>query len=186
MLNTLNQTTMTADQALGTGLTAEIVLAKLLADACAELDILQKITERAGFEIVFRAPGGILIGRPGHPRADGSPSPIRGGLPPSVLRRVREHVESNLKDSIELADLAAVANLSRCHFAKAFKQSVGCTPHRYVMSRRLEMARRCLRETVLPVAEIAQAAGFADQSHLSRCFRAYFGTSPLMYRRNRL
>lgn len=185
MLHMSNHTTTTAHQARGGGAAAELRLAKLLADARAELDILEKITQGAGFEIVFRAPGGTLIARPGHAWTGPSTSPMRGGLPPGVLRRLREHVEANLDGSIELADLAAVANLSRSHFAKAFKQSVGCTPLRYVMSRRLERARRCLGETALPVAEIALAAGFADQSHLSRCFRAYFGISPLAYRRSR-
>ncbi len=49
----------------------------------------------------------------------------RGGLPPGVLRRVRAHIDTNLEANIDLAALAAVANLSRCHFARAFKQSVG-------------------------------------------------------------
>ncbi|WP_170936947.1 MULTISPECIES: helix-turn-helix domain-containing protein [Rhodomicrobium] len=114
------------------------------------------------------------------------PTPPRasGGLPPSIQRRVCEHIDANLEARIELAELAEIANLSRCHFAYAFKRSLGETPHRYVMSRRLEKARALLAETEMPLAEIAIAAGFADQSHFSRCFRDVFGLSPSQFRRS--
>jgi transcriptional regulator GlxA family with amidase domain len=160
-------------------------LAKLLLDAQAEYDRLHRITRRAGFSIVFRAPSGALIDHATHEPGTASKPQARGGLTPSALRKVREYVEANLEFKIELADLAAIGNLSRCHFACAFKQSLGCTPHRYVISRRLEKARQLLCESALPVAEIALATGFADQSHFSRCFRSFFAISPLAYRRSR-
>jgi transcriptional regulator GlxA family with amidase domain len=160
-------------------------LAKLLADAQTEFDRLHSVTQRAGFKIIFRDPNGIIIDYSGN-AANGASAPhVRGGLAPSALRRVREYVEANLEGRIELTDLAAVANLSRCHFACAFKQSLGCTPHRYVMSRRLEKARHLLKTSDLPIVEIALATGFADQSHFSRCFRAFFGASPMVFRRSR-
>ena len=107
----------------------------------------------------------------------------RGGLSPGVLRRVREHIDANLEANVDLTDLAAIADLSRCHFARAFKQSVGGTPHRYLMHRRLEKAQELLGGTDLPLAEIALATGFSDQSHFSRRFRDHLGTTPSAFRR---
>jgi AraC-like DNA-binding protein len=109
----------------------------------------------------------------------------RGGLPPGVLRRVRAHIGANLEASIDLADLAAVANLSRCHFARAFKQSVGATPHDYLVQCRLERAQELLADTEMPLAEIALATGFSDQSHFSRRFREHLLSSPSAFRRAR-
>ena len=107
----------------------------------------------------------------------------RGGLSPGVLRRVREHIDANLEANVDLTDLAAIADLSRCHFARAFKQSVGGTPHRYLMHRRLEKAQELLGGTELSLAEIALATGFSDQSHFSRRFRDHLGTTPRAFRR---
>ena len=74
------------------------------------------------------------------PRLDGigafaqltSTPKARGGLSPGVLRRLRAHVDAHLETKSDLADLAKMANLSRCYFARAFKQSTGTTPHRYI------------------------------------------------------
>jgi AraC-like DNA-binding protein len=109
----------------------------------------------------------------------------RGGLPPGVLRRVRAHIDANLEANIDLSDLAAVANLSRCHFARAFKQSAGATPHDYLVQRRLERAQELLADTEMPLAEIALATGFSDQSHFSRRFRERLQSSPSAFRRAR-
>src|ERR1700757_117204 len=65
----------------------------------------------------------------------------RGGLPPGAMRRVREHVETHLSENIDLAALAAIAGLSLYHFARAFKQSAGVTPHHYLVQRRVERAQ---------------------------------------------
>lgn len=160
-------------------------LATLLADAQAEFDRLYSVTRRAGYQIIFRDPSGSVVDYLGNEQ-NGTPKlRARGGLAPNILRRIRVYVEANLESKIELADLAGVAKLSRCHFTCAFKQSLGCTPHRYVMSRRLEKSRKLLLQSTLPTAEIALTTGFADQSHFSRCFRAFFGVSPMAYRRSR-
>ncbi|MBV8826894.1 MAG: helix-turn-helix domain-containing protein [Bradyrhizobiaceae bacterium] len=109
----------------------------------------------------------------------------RGGLAPGALRRVREYIDGRLTESISLDALAAVAELSRCHFARAFKQSVGTSPHAYVMQRRLDRAERLLAETDLSLCQVALDSGFSDQSHFSSCFRKSFGESPRSFRRAR-
>ncbi len=101
-----------------------------------------------------------------------------GGLPPVLTQRICEYIESHLDDKTGLDALASMAGLSTHHFARAFHQSVGMPPHGYILSRRLERAERMLRETRLPLAEIAAATGFSDQSHLAKHFRRRTGMSP--------
>jgi len=108
--------------------------------------------------------------------------PSRGGLPPVLTQRICEHIESHLEQKIGLEALAAMAGLSTHHFARAFHQSVGMPPHSYLLSRRLDRAERMLRETQLPLSEIAIATGFSDQSHLARHFRRRTGMSPRLAR----
>ena len=118
----------------------------------------------------------------GHLPVAEPPAPSRGGLPPIVTQRICEYIESHLDQKIGLDALAAMAGLSTHHFARAFHQSVGMPPHSYLLSRRLEKRRRMLRETNLPLAEIAVATGFSDQSHLSRHFRRQTGMPPSLAR----
>jgi AraC-like DNA-binding protein len=115
-------------------------------------------------------------------RREAPPATARGGLPPSAMRRVREHVEVHLSESMDLAELAGVAGLSVYHFARAFKQSIGVTPHYYLVHRRIERAREMLARSELPLSEIALAAGFSDQSHLARHFRRMLGMTPGQFR----
>jgi AraC-like DNA-binding protein len=106
----------------------------------------------------------------------------RGGLPPGAMRRVREYVDAHLGESMDLAELAAVAGLSVFHFARQFKQTVGVTPHSYLIQRRVERAQDMLARTDLALSEVAVAAGFSDQSHLARHFRQMLGTTPREFR----
>jgi len=106
------------------------------------------------------------------------PAARRGGLPPGLARRVCDYIESHFDQKISLDSLAAMAGLSRDHFARAFHQSVGMPPHSYLLQRRLDHVERMLRETQLPLSQIALATGFSDQSHLARHFRRQTGMSP--------
>jgi AraC-like DNA-binding protein len=112
------------------------------------------------------------------------PPQARGGLPPGAARRVREYVEGHLSESVDLAALAAIAGLSVYHFARAFKQSAGVTPHHYLVKRRIERAQEMLARTELPLPEIALTTGFSDQSHLARHFRQMLGVTPGQFRRS--
>jgi len=122
------------------------------------------------------------IGTLGHLPVAEPLAPSRGGLPPVVTQRMCEYIESHLEQKIGLEGLAAMAALSTHHFARAFNQSMGIPPHSYLLSRRLERAERMLRETQLPLSEIAVATGFSDQSHLARHFRRRTGMSPRLAR----
>ena len=111
--------------------------------------------------------------------------PTRGGLRPSAFRRVREYILAHLVEDISIRVLAELVGLSAWHFARAFKQSAGMPPHRFVLQSRVERVKHLLLETELPVAQIAVAAGFADQSHCCRCFREIVGITPSRFRWSR-
>jgi AraC family transcriptional regulator len=104
-----------------------------------------------------------------------------GGLEEERLRRVLLHVETHLQGALRLEELASVAGTSRAHFARQFRRSTGHSPHQYVLRCRIELARQLLRHTDLPIGEIALRAGFVDQSHLNRRFRAELGLTPGLF-----
>ena len=106
----------------------------------------------------------------------------RGGLPPRILRHVREYIEANLEKKVCLDELASLADLSKHHFVRAFKQSTGLPPHAYLLRRRVDRACELLADTKMPLAEIALAAGFSDQSHFAHRFREQVGITPSLYR----
>ena len=125
---------------------------------------------------------GIVAGKPADQPLTRLRPHFSGGLPPRVLQRVRDYVETHLEDSISLQDLASTAGLSTSHFIRAFKRSAGVTPHRYLLQRRVRRALGLLAETTLALSEVAMASGFADQSHFCRQFRKLVGATPSRYR----
>jgi AraC family transcriptional regulator len=74
-------------------------------------------------------------------------------------------------------------NLSLSHFARAFRDTLGVPPHRYVLQRRIDRAREMLIRTEAPLSEIAVNTGFADQSHFARHFHRLVGVAPSAFRR---
>lgn len=102
----------------------------------------------------------------------------RGGLPAQRLRRVIEYIHDNLGAKVTIEAMAELAGLSASHFIALFRQSTGLSPHRYVAARRLEQAIALLKQTSLPIADVALRAGFADQSHLTRTVRSHLNTTP--------
>ena len=97
---------------------------------------------------------------------------------------VRAFVEDNLARDISLDDMAGIAGLSRYHFLRVFKAATGETPHRYVLARRTERAKEMLRQTQLPLTDIAVATGFKSAPRFVRSFREVTGTTPGVWRRN--
>ena len=107
---------------------------------------------------------------------------IRGGLPPRTVRQISEYIDSNIEQRITVELLANLASLSVSYFVRAFKQSIGVTPHEYLMRRRVQLTIKLLSDTDMPLSEIAHAAGSVDQSHFARRFRQHVGMSPRDYR----
>ena len=112
-----------------------------------------------------------------------APPAFTGGLSSGALRRVRAYVDAHLHGAIDVRTLSDIAGLSLWHFSRSFKKSLGMTPHAYLLLLRLQHAQDLLTQSDLPLAEIAIASGFCDQSHLSRSFRQHVGVSPLAFRR---
>lgn len=109
--------------------------------------------------------------------------PIRGGLASWQLRRVATHIEDNLAETIHIETLADISRLSSGHFCRAFKTSIGETPHTHIVKRRLERAKTLMLTTDETLSQIACACGLTDQAHLTRLFRQYVDDTPLNWRR---
>jgi AraC family transcriptional regulator len=72
---------------------------------------------------------------------------------------------------------------SRSHFLRMFHATTGMTPHRYVLNRRIERARRRLGDADMSIAQVAYCCGFSNQAHLTLAFRKVCGLTPGEYRR---
>jgi len=107
----------------------------------------------------------------------------RGGLASRQLTRVMELMSSSLMEGPGLSQLANECGLSPRHFARAFRQSTGVPPHRWLLRHRVQRAKELLRQQTLPLAGIALRCGFADQSHFTRVFSREVGLSPGQWRR---
>jgi AraC family transcriptional regulator len=99
------------------------------------------------------------------------------------MRRLIEFIEENLDGDLSLDGMAREVEISPLYLARAFKAAVGQSPHQYVLARRIERAKELLRNTELPIVDVALSAGFSSQSHLSHWFLRNVGVSPAAYRR---
>jgi AraC family transcriptional regulator len=106
-----------------------------------------------------------------------------GRLSQRKLLRVRDLIESCLDDDLTLQDLATETGYSRSHFLRVFHATTGMTPHRYLLQRRIERARRLLEQPDISIAEVAYSCGFSSQAHLTVAFRKACGVTPAEYRR---
>src|SRR5829696_6185110 len=108
--------------------------------------------------------------------------PERGTRTGSGIARARDYLCAHVADHVALDELAGVAGLSKFYLLRAFHRAYGLTPHAYQMQLRLARARRLLAEG-RPLSYVTYDAGFADQSHLTRRFRSFFGFTPAQYAR---
>jgi AraC family transcriptional regulator len=106
----------------------------------------------------------------------------RGGLSPTKLRLVKTFVNENLANSLSLTEIASLVQMGPCHFARAFKESTGVSPHQYVLRRRIDRAVEMLKNERSSLAGIAYDLGFSSQGHFTTVFRKFTGTQPSSYR----
>lgn len=126
----------------------------------------------------------LLIARAAHQLVH-RPSVASG--PSSASKRVQQvldHIEQDLSASYTLGQLADIAGLSTYHFARLFRQSIGRSPHQYVVERRLAHAKRMLSLSDEPIVQIALDCGFGSQSHMTEVFKKILGTTPGAVRRS--
>jgi AraC-like DNA-binding protein len=110
-----------------------------------------------------------------HLSSTGAPAPDRD---PGLARWLRARLD---EDQPTLEALAAELGTHPSHLVRVFRREYGLPPHRYVVGRRVDHARRLLLDG-RPIAEVAAETGFHDQSHLTRHFRALLGTTPGAFR----
>ena len=94
------------------------------------------------------------------------------------LRRARDHADRHYAEELDLAQLAAVAGLSKYYFHRLFAATYGRTPAAYVSERRIERAQDLLRATNLTVTEVCHAVGFTSLGSFSSTFHRIVGESP--------
>ena len=110
----------------------------------------------------------------------------RGGLAPWQLRRAEALMRENLSLQVPLGQVAQECGLSVRHLTRAFRQSTGVPPHRWLLDRRVERAKELLPNSALTLSDVALACGFGDQSHFTRTFTAAVRLSPGVWRRLQL
>jgi len=107
-----------------------------------------------------------------------------GKMPSHRIARVIDYIEAGLDQDLRLPALADVAAMSMYDFARRFRNTIGVSPHAYVLSRRIAWASAMLAGGESNLAHVALTCGFSSQSHLTTVFRRSLGVTPGAYRRN--
>ncbi|MGR4973293.1 AraC family transcriptional regulator [Pseudomonas sp. LARHCG127] len=105
--------------------------------------------------------------------------PDRGSHP--GLMRAAQFIHDHCSEALKLEDICTAAQLSPSYLSRAFKRHYGMTPHAFLVNRRIQFARRQLREGKL-IADVALDSGFADQAHFQRAFKQHLAATPGQYR----
>jgi AraC family transcriptional regulator len=106
----------------------------------------------------------------------------RGGLAPWQLSLSRKRLDQHLSGDLRLDEIASECGLSTSYFIRAFSASTGVPPHRWLNRRRIERAKAMILSANIPLAQIAHACGFSDQSHFTRVFSSVVGLPPARWR----
>ena len=110
------------------------------------------------------------------------PRDVGRASPPTWLRRIRRDLDVTFTAPVSVTALASRVDRDAVYVTRAFRQSYGVTPVGYAHRHRVEWIARALATSTLSLSQLAQEAGFADQSHMTRLFGRYFGITPAAYR----
>lgn len=102
---------------------------------------------------------------------------------PWQVRCIQGHIAANMNRAIRMADLGRIVNFSSYRIKRVFKDNFGCSPHQYLMRRRVARAQSLLSISDDPLSRIAAECGFASESHLNKVFRKVVGEPPGRWRR---
>ena len=105
------------------------------------------------------------------------------GLAPWQAKRLKSYIDDKLDSSIRATDLAGVVQLSRSHFYRAFRETFGKSPLRFIMQRRICRAQELMLASRLPLSQVALECGMSDHAHFCRTFRKIVGVTPNAWRR---
>jgi AraC-like DNA-binding protein len=109
------------------------------------------------------------------------PAPAVPSPADDQLRRAADYIEAHCMRALKLDDICAAAGMSPSHLIRGFKARYGMTPHAWLVNCRIQLCRRRLKDGE-PIADVALAAGFADQAHLQRAFKLHVAATPGQYR----
>lgn len=158
-------------------------------------DLMQRIHEELrqpgfGSEVLLEAASNLLLVelarhlRREEASASRSRYRVRGGLASWQLRKIRQRLAlASISGYPGLDELAALCAISEGHLMRAFKVSTGSSVHQYITRQRLQAAQALLRETRLPVAQVASQLGYSSAAYFSNAFRRISGVTPSHYRR---
>lgn len=110
------------------------------------------------------------------------PISLASGDERAPILRVRAYLEEHFTENVSLEQLATLVNLSPFYLLRVFRETVGLPPHTYLTQIRVTRAKHLISASI-PLAEVAMATGFTDQSHLNRHFKALVGVTPGQYAR---
>ncbi|MBL8994804.1 MAG: helix-turn-helix transcriptional regulator [Spirochaetia bacterium] len=102
---------------------------------------------------------------------------------PHFLHEVLQYLHSHFQERITLDDLAGRFGLNRSHFSTTFNEKVGMRIDAYLKILRITRSQALLKETHLPVSQVAVEVGFENSSHFTKAFREKTGLSPSEYRK---
>jgi AraC-like DNA-binding protein len=108
---------------------------------------------------------------------------VAAHAPVRYLLRARDEIDARYAEPLTVAHLAAVAGASPAHFSREFRRAFGETPHRYLLTRRLERAATLLRITDRTVVDICHLVGLSSVGSFTTSFRRMYGLTPTEYRR---
>ncbi len=108
----------------------------------------------------------------------------RNGKNYETIVQAKRYIESHSDSQIKLKDIADSVHLSEIYFHNIFKESVGVSPHQYLINCRIENAKKLLWNTDISICEVAEKSGFGCQQYLNKVFKKETGTTPAAYRKN--
>ena len=115
--------------------------------------------------------------------SDKHPRTSFGKIPALGVARVVDYIEAGIDRDLDLASLASVASMSVYHFARRFKETIGMSPHAYVLCRRIRRAQEMLNRGRSNLTQVSATCGFSSQAHLTTVFRRSLGVTPGEYQR---
>jgi len=167
------------------GLTDPVM--RRLSDALAATRVMQHpdsaiLVDALRLAILTRKASRTMAGRDRPGSIEGQACRAVRSLQTWRLKRVMQYVDDNLAAKLTLHNLAAVAGLSRMHFAAQFRAAVGLRPHEYLLKRRIDRAQELLRQPDVSLVDIALTVGFQTQAHFTTVFKRFVGDTPYQWR----
>lgn len=119
-----------------------------------------------------------------HRQREGQTSMPPLGLTNGKLHGVLLSIEDQLDRRILVTSLARSVSMSASRFSRAFKRTIGVSPQRYILERRVLRVQDLLEQSTLSLADVALEAGFSSQAHMTAMFARHFGVTPGEYRKH--